>query len=218
MKRIMPIFILLLFLFSCASTKMSSFKDPDFDEFVLHSILVCGYCGSIQQNRYIETLFVNEFKQQGIEILAGMDVFPPTRGYTSEEMVKIVRETGVDGILIIGLTDAWIDKKYIPPSYHTEGTFNKVGNSLNYSEQTTSVGGGTITKPRATYDITLLDAGSGKKVWIADAFSRGNAFADFNIMMNSLVVNTLNALIRDGLIIPLEPTEDLIDKEQEEER
>jgi len=87
-------------------------------------------------------------------------------------------------------------------STKTEGNVNVYGNNAKYKEKskTTYQGGQTYSKPWADYEANLYDVSNGKMAWIASAHTKGNAFANFNTVMNSFCGEVVGKLIEDRLI------------------
>jgi hypothetical protein len=102
--------------------------------------------------------------------------------------------------LLIILTDAYTSKSYVPPTTTTRGTASSSGNVVNYYGTTQQYGGYYVSKPRVKYEIQLFDVETKKMAWISSSYTRGNAYAGFRTMANSLAAATVGQLAKDGLL------------------
>lgn len=196
----------------CASTKMHSFVDPDFQGHRYERLLVAVQLEHLDQRDDAEREFVKRLGKHGVICLRALDVLPPTRKYDEEQFQKALSDTGVDGILIVRETDYYEDEYYVPPSSSTYTTGNLSSNTYYHGNRsstigtahstshTTTSGGYTYTKPRVRHEGQLWDVQTGRMAWIAGAFTRGNARARFRHLTSSVAEEMAETLCEEGLI------------------
>lgn len=199
---------------ACARTEMTSYVDPSYRSGTkFSSVIVVGVNMSLEEKQVAENAAAGAFRQHGAMALRGVDVIPPTRNYTDEQISQLLIETGAESILILGAGARDIAQSYVPPTYvpgSTYGTATTTGNYYGntYSGRTTfnvyqtpgyTVGGYTVSKPVATYSAALLDMRNGSVVWQADASSKGNAFADYGDLATSMAQEAVKQLAAEGL-------------------
>jgi hypothetical protein len=57
-----------------------------------------------------------------------------------------------------------------------------------------------VQDPTASFDLKLIDIESGNVVWSSAAHTEGNAFADGDDLLRSVVRKTVDQLAKDGLV------------------
>lgn len=189
----------------CASTSMTSFTDPAYRATNFSRVLVVVNLSDLQWRQRIESRMVEEFRDKGIFALEGMNLFPPTRDLTDEQKVDLLLQNGIDSYLVIGVGETGTQQVYIPQtgsSTKKEGNVSVYGNTATYREKstTTTYGGYTVSKPWANFDAKLFDVSNGQNAWVASAFTGGNAYANFNTVINSFCGKTVEQLIKDGVV------------------
>jgi hypothetical protein len=193
-----------LFVSGCASTKVASYRDPEFATANYSRILVIVPFSDFESKQIAEAAFADECESAGLSCKLGGELLSPTRSYSPDEIKNIVEENKIDGVLLVTLTEAWTDQSYIPQSSTstTKGQLNSIGNSVYYSSTTSKMtsGGYYISKPRVTFRSQLFDVKTGKVAWAATSLTRGNAYAKLGRLMSSLASSTIDKLIGDGLV------------------
>jgi hypothetical protein len=190
----------LLFVTGCASTSMTSFRDPSFATKAFHRILIVSPFADLESRTKSESRFVECFSRYAVEGISSIRVFMPTRTYTNEELSKLLSENGIDGVLLVTLADAYTAQTYVPTSSSTYGQATLSGNTINYSAYTQQYGGYYISKPRVRYDLRLYDVSTGNTAWVASSLTRGNAFARFDTLIGSLADTAVEKLKADRLL------------------
>jgi len=203
--------ILSIIIGGCASTNMTSVKDPSYSTKQFHKILVIAPFNDLEERNKAETAFIERLSKYNVEAIPSINIFIPTRKYNDNEIKKILSDNNFDAVLSVILTDAWTKQLYVQSS-STYGQGNVGGNiitnspnmatlsgSINYSSNTQTIGG-VISKPRVKYDIRLYDATTGDTAWLSTSLTKGNAFAKFDTLINSLADTTVEKLKNDGLL------------------
>jgi hypothetical protein len=197
--------LLTLILVGCASTRMTSFKDPAYRYTTFQRVLIVVNTSNLERMLYFETQMVNEFSKAGFYGIEGYKLFPPTRNLSPTEKVELLKRENIDSYLSISVGETGVERIYIPPTGTTTSTTGSVtvaGNNATYSEKSVTEiqGGYTLSKPWAEFETKLIDVSNGNTAWLATSFTGGNAFADFNTVINSFCEETLNKLKHDNLI------------------
>ena len=202
MKKQYVIFVFLgmLLIAGCASTSITSFLDPSFSTKSFHRILIVSPFADLESRTKAESVFVERLAKFSVEGIPSIRIFMPTRTYTTEELLKLLSENKVEGVLLVTLTDAYTTQAYVPASSSTYGQATLTGNTINYLSHTQQYGGYYISKPRVRYEMRLFDVLTGNTAWVATSVTRGNAFARFDTLIGSLAETTVEKLKEDGLI------------------
>lgn len=196
------VFILLVgaFFFSCAWTNVTSMRDPNYSETQFDSILVVAPFSDIEYRQYTESAFQKEMKKRGANVFRSIDMFPPTRYVSNTELLNTLVQNDIEAVLIIAFSDYWTSVGYIHPFSTTNGSASIIGNSIYYSQRAQTYWGFYFSKPRITFELRLYDTERGSTVWIAKTHTRGNAFADFKTLINSLARKSTKTLFEENLI------------------
>lgn len=189
-----------IFLMSCAATKMTAVRDPAASTLLYRNIVIIAPFSDLESRTIAENAFVQKLSEHGVQGISSITLFLPTRTYTEKELLSIIEDAGADGILFVILADAYTKQTYVPQSSTTTGTASLYGNILSYSSQTQHSGGYYISKPRVRYEIRLFDVSTGNTAWLATSLTRGNSFAGFNTLVQSLARTAVQKLNEDGLI------------------
>lgn len=195
----------LLFLFGCASTRMTSFKDPDYQNTEFKRILVVANTNDLEDRQKLEFKMVEAFSEAGVYALESYKLFPPTRELTDEEKVDLLLKNDIDAFISISVGESGVSEVYVPQTSSTtktKGEVNVYGNTARYKEKSTTTyqGGYTLNKPWAEFETKLYDVSNGQMAWIASSFTGGNAYANRNTVINSYCGKTVDQLLEDRLI------------------
>ncbi|MGO9830704.1 MAG: hypothetical protein ACLPJH_11235 [Myxococcaceae bacterium] len=196
---------------SCASTKTTSFQDPEFRGRPFTRLVVL-YANplSLSGRQNVETHMVAALRDRGIYAVWGLSVFPPTRDMSPEEMSRALQVGGFDGLLVISRTGTGVQQTYVPPTTSTTtttGTITSYGyGSASYSGTSTTYTppGQTINRPWANFDTKVVDVATGRTAWIASAFTGGNGYANFDTVINSYCDTTAEDLVAQGVVVKVQ--------------
>jgi hypothetical protein len=200
LKRILVVVAMSFLLGACASTKMTSMRDPSVYASAYQRLLIVAPFSDLESRMQAENAFVAQLANRGIHGIPSISVFLPTRGYSDEEVSSILGDIGAEGVLLVTMTDAYTQQSYVPGSSTTTGTATLSGNVVNYAGTTQHYGGYYISKPRVHYELRLFDISTGKTSWVATSLTRGNAFAQFDMLIQSLAQTAVQKLQEDGMI------------------
>ena len=180
-----------------ARTDMTSFVDPAYrDGRNYSSVVIFAYGVPLEEQQVIEGAVVERFQLREVRALRGVDVVPPTRQVPIEEWGPYVEKSNVETVLIITAGGKDTSQTYVPPT-STYGMAQTVGNTTYLNMYQTP--GYTISKPHAAYSAALIDQQNLQVVWMADATSRGNAFATFSDLGRSVAQEIVDRLVDDKL-------------------
>ena len=198
--------VLIIFIVGCASTKMTSFKDPDYQNTEFKRILVVANTSDLEDRQKLESKMVEAFTEIGVYALESYKLFPPTRELTDEQKVDLLLKNNIDSFISISVGESGVSAVYIPQTSSTtktEGNVNVYGNTARYKEKSTTTyqGGYTVHKPWAQFETKLYDVSNGRMAWIASSFTGGNAYANRNTVINSYCGKTVDKLIEDKLVL-----------------
>lgn len=191
----------------CVRTNLTSYSDPSLSSgYRLGKVMVFAGELPLDERAAVETKFVEQFASEKVQAVRGMDVLPPTRQFTQEEVGQVVQREGVDSVLMMVGYSKSTSSTYVPPTYYpgnTTGTVQYFGNTAyiqTYTQPGYTTGGYSIRKPVYAYKLNLHDARTGQIVWTASADARGSAFADAETFGYSTAATTITKLTEDGLL------------------
>jgi len=199
---------MILIFVGCASTRMTSFKDPDYQKTEFKRILVVANTSDLEDRQKLESKMVEEFSDIGVFALESYRLFPPTRDLSDEEKVELLLKNNIDAFISISVGESGVSEVYVPQTSSTTKTKGNVtvyGNRATYKEKSTTTyqGGYTLKKPWAEFETQLYDVSNGQMAWIATSFTGGNAYANRNTVINSYCGKTVEQLLEDNLITKL---------------
>jgi len=199
------VLVMTLILGGCASTDITAFKDPAFKTVTFRRILVVANTSDLGERQNIESRMVESFQKAGIFAMQSLELFPPTRSFSGEQKIELLKNAKLDAYISINIGESGVEQTYIPPTQSTtktEGTVRVNDNSAQYKENstTTTDGGRTLSKPWANFSTSLNDVSSGALVWIASSSTGGNAYATINTVRQSYCDKVVTQLRKDGLV------------------
>ena len=179
----------------CATTDVTAITNPQYKGLSLNKVLVSAQFQDLQTRKTFEHQFVQKLIHGGQDAVAAMDLLPPIKQYSNDEVAQILLKAGVDAAMIITLTDASTQQVYVPQSSYTTGSANVYGNSIYSTARTNTYGGYYVSKPRVRFEVDLLYAKNGDVIWKATTYTRGNAFANVDTISESLSAQVVDNYI-----------------------
>ncbi|MFI5251043.1 MAG: hypothetical protein ACHQQQ_01315 [Bacteroidota bacterium] len=184
---------------------MASFIDPAYHSTTFERILVIANTSDLQLRQKLETRVVESFKNIDVDAIEGFLLFPPTRSLTNDEKIKLLIDNHIDAYISIDVGESGVQDIYVPPTGSTTTTTGRIsvsGNQADYKEKSTTTvdGGYTLSKPWAEYQAKLYDVSSGSIAWIASSHTGGNAYANFNTIINSFSDELAKRITEDGMV------------------
>jgi len=195
------VLILAMILVGCADTTLSTIRNPELSQIIFEKLLVVAPFSDIGLRKQTEDAFIAKFNLSGMNAISSIQRIPPVRDYNEQELLNILEQDKIDGILVVGLKDYWTSQSYVPKSSSSRGSASLYGNSLHYQSYTQEYGGYYISKPNVKFEIRLFDSKSGQVAWLATSLTKGNAFADYNTLANSLAKKVVKMLIEENMLV-----------------
>ena len=186
MKKLLILLISFLLFVSCATTKISSFKNPDIDFSNYQKMLILGNSRDIDFRKTIETDLVTAFTEQSIGAVSSIELISPVKEYTDEEIQKILSENNIDGYLSVAVVTALEESDYVPQTSYTNYRSQYVNGQLISTPYTSTYGGYSFSYPKASFEIILTDIKTGQIAFKATANSEGDEFSDMKTISKSL--------------------------------
>ena len=186
-----------IWLTGCASTSITSYTDPDYRAVQFKNILVVANTNKLGDRLGMENRIVEVLETNGIKSIPSYSILPPTREFSDSQKIKLMLDNKVDGCIMINFGEKGVQEYSIPIlGSNSQTQFN--GNTITTS--TKYIGGETFSKPYAEFEIKLYDVNNGKMAWIANSFTGGNAYANFNTVYSSFCDKIVDRLSQDNLI------------------
>lgn len=172
MKLITLLLITLLF-GGCASTKITSFTDPDFLHVKYNSYVVVTPNLNLEYSSLLQNKICDEIQKNDATCTIGIELFPPTREFSNTDKSKIIKNSEIEGYLIVLYSSGGSDSQII--SNLSYGTANVYGNSINAYGMSTPVYSYTR---RDGYNLILVDTASFQKAWVGSANVHASGLAN----------------------------------------
>ncbi len=186
----------------CTTTEMTSFVDPAYDGERFEKILVSTNYDDLIQADHLEQAMVKELQREGATATASLAEFPPTRQRPAGgEQSGTAQQRGYDALLEVHLIAYEEEVAYIPPTYYVHEIENRNRDRGGFTTSWSTVSaspGRTVRYPRPTHRLTLHNLESGETVWIAEAFSSGDANID--VLFDALAKEAVRRMRSDGVL------------------
>lgn len=179
------IFSLLLFV-SCATTDISSFKNPEINFAEYKKILVFGNSRDIDFRKTLENDLVLAFAEKQINAVSSIELISPVKEYSSEELKQIFTNNKIDGYLSVAVVTVSEESIYVPQTTSTQYRSQYVNGQLISVPYTTTSGGYSLSYPKASFEIILTDITTGDIAFKATANSEGDEFSNMKTISKSL--------------------------------
>lgn len=206
--RILSAFLCLSLLTACnATTRLSGFVDPTYrDKFQAQKVVVVGFGMPLDEQKALEETFIKSFEKYDVEVMRGLEMFPPTRDNANIDVFKTARKNGADSILVVSTEGRDVSETYIPPTYHAGSSTSYISGYGNYATVNTyhtpgyTTGGYSVSKPGMNVSVYLKNTKNKETIWTAEGFSGGNAYASFADLTMSAAQASVTELAKEGLI------------------
>lgn len=192
--RYLVLTLLLIMTTGCISTSVKDFTDPDYITFTSKKLLLDA------TNPLFDEAFKNKLKNIDIEYLSTNSLFLPTRKYTSEDKVKIIKEKGFDSYLVINIESDDSSSRVV--AYQTSSTANAYSSGYGNAYATGSSSTVPITSHRRQTGATakLYDVKTGRMAWTADinTSASGALYMSNSGTVYSMVKKIIASLLAKG--------------------
>jgi hypothetical protein len=198
MKRL-PM-ILLLFLSACTSSRITSFRDPDFPRMQFSKLIVL----SNLRYEYIEE-FENQltqaFKDYHVQPIYFWRLFPPFKTYDSLYVENAIRKSGANAFLVVSFFDI-ADTVFVPGTSSTMdfGGMRLLGNRTTWSNSSFTTSNPAHQWVAYTRKITseIYTIQDKEKIWVSYFSSESR---DSQMLFYSYSGRIVSALQRDSIIV-----------------
>lgn len=141
-----------------------------------------------------ERAFKELFNSREVVVSGALEVFPPTREYNVDDVIRIITQGSYDLVAVFDLSPVQFSETYIPPSFLTQ----RIGGVI----VTSQYGGYNIQLPAVYSRISLYDAKTGKVVLVGQTSSSAlnGLSTSLDNLMYSLVYHVRNDLVTKNLV------------------
>jgi hypothetical protein len=117
MRKALLIFIGILVLSACfpSSFRTLTFPDPAYKGKQYSRFCIAAFISddAFLKKQY-EVSFAREFAEEGLIAESSLNLFPPTREWSDEQIHNKLNENGFDAYILITTRDGYTEKEYIP--------------------------------------------------------------------------------------------------------
>ena len=114
MKKIILFFTAIsisIYFYSCSAfVQMTSWKDPNSTGTKFSKIMVIAVVKDLAYKKAYEYETVKSLKEAGVNAIPSMEVFSPNEDYSEKEMIDIVKNNNIDGVLTLKYTGTKISQ------------------------------------------------------------------------------------------------------------
>jgi hypothetical protein len=172
----------------CASTSLTSYRDPAFADARFGKVAVLASGVQLDDRIALENRMVGALRNKRIAAEAVIRLFPPTRQISDEDLRTALLAEGYDAILYIQRVESG---SKIQPSW----TQMFGGSSANNMAE----------RLYASFDASLVDLETLKVAWMASARTGGSEYADGTEIVASFAEGTADALESKQLLANRSP-------------
>jgi hypothetical protein len=215
MKRFAWIIVILVA--GCAtSTSIVRVKDESVRAPSYTKIAVSAPYDDLQIRALVEGRFTEIVSSSGAECVKAMDILPPLRIYTGDEIAEAFRTNGVQALLVVAVTDFWNTYMSTAGTLVTEVASSHTSVDLTTAqwgrltavttggEMTTRYEPGvTLSQANVTLDARLFGVESGdspRMLWRANSTTSGNYFTPDSRVLDAAAKQITSTLQDDGLL------------------
>ena len=158
------------------STKVDGHTDPEYVGYKPKKVLVVVHAGTTEMRLITEERLVERLGDFGVEASTERRVFPPTREWTPEMRVEILKRQEFDSTLIVaaGANSSSVIP-YARQTYGTANTSGQVHGNGAFNAQTnasTTSYDLVIARSSAEFSSVLVENGSGNTIWYGDILTK----------------------------------------------
>lgn len=146
---------------ACATTNISSFKDADFKNSQYGSFVAYASVDDLGQRKVIENHLCKLLVERDASCQVGIELFPPTRGYSDAQIKAGAKNSGADALLTVDLMSAYTKESTVVHTtpQNSSDTYGNPGvTNTSISKSYTAVG---------KHKVTLIDTAQSKSAFVA---------------------------------------------------
>jgi len=179
----------------CIITNVKGFTDNDYQGYRLKHMVVRAPNANFMFGDLLEKSMVVSLQARGIDAQSFMDMFPPTRKWTNEQITSELTGKGFDTIMYVNLVGS--GEKSETVGYINTGNAFAYGNSTSFNSVSVPViGRSRFTATR----ITVYDVATARTIWIADSNTKagGAAFVGDKTQTDDIAKEVIKTLAESG--------------------
>lgn len=185
------IFIVILWLSGCATTSITGFTDPNFEDKTYKSLVVVTPNLNLEYSSLLQSKVCNAIQNMGISCKRGLDLFPPTRAFEPDQIVSILKDNRIAGYLLLTYGGGTTQSQQI-------GTL-AYGSATVFSNTISAYGSSTpvMSFSRSDgYSIVLIDTQTFNKAWVGGAKTQAQGLANItdDVFTDSLAAKVASVL------------------------
>ncbi len=175
--------VVLWMLSGCAATSTTSYRDPAFATSTFRKFAVMASGMQLGERGELEGRLAGALQQKRVAAAPLIELVPPTRQLTDEELGDALRGQGFDALLVVQRVEAGARSE---PSWSTI-----LGGS---SADDTS------ERLYAAFDASLVDLATNQVAWIASSRTGGSEYASISDLLDSFASRTADELEEKHLL------------------
>ena len=116
MKKL-SIVLILFIAFGCSPELSTHWTKESYTDKSFSKIAIVGISDNLQARVEFEETAVERFKENGINAVTGIDMFPPNMSEEEQQstnLIKIIKENELDGVITMALVDSDESSRYVP--------------------------------------------------------------------------------------------------------
>jgi len=165
------LFISLTFLYSCASTTLTSvWKDDNYRIGNIHKILIIVFSEKPAVRRFFEDQFKSQMAPFAIDAVSSYTVIPDENLWKEDVLAVRAEDLGIDAVLMTQLVDKKTVQSYVQPeTTDMDPSSYSVGwPAHHYSyPRNTAMQGYTVENDVLSLETNLYDAKTNRLIWSA---------------------------------------------------
>lgn len=165
--------VALVLLAGCATTNITGFTDPDYKSKVYKNLVVVTPNLNLEYASLLQGKLCQAIKMKKAGCVRGLDLFPPTRTYNTDAIVRILSDNQIDGYLLVSYGGGSTQSQQVGTLSY--GTANVYGNTVSAYSSTTPIMSFTRSDG---YSAVLIDTATYNKAWIGGVRTHASGLAN----------------------------------------
>ena len=163
--------LLIFVLGSCSSSELvSTWKDEEFTKNnKFHKLLVIAIGKNEDRQKLFENLFKKNLEAENVEAVKSYPILGPNRKLLKQEVLKLVSDLNVDGVLITHLKNTEVEGAYSPniPTQMSGSNLGSMYTYYNSAYEYVHTPGSYQQKIKVYLETRLFDVKEERLVWSA---------------------------------------------------
>lgn len=200
------------------TTELHDVVDPDFRDKSYGRILLSALDSDLAQRTATETIFREKFAGLETVAIGSLDILLPTREWKDDEIFPLMKEHGIDAVLMIEETAFSQERQFIPREtiidtheYLSGRSFRyhpRLGYGRSHTRTTVrSFGGYYVDLPRIRHELRLYDVATKRMAYYATSLTEGDSQVSYEKLIDALAREAVARLVNQGLVRSTENAE-----------